>query len=77
MIDWRTQDLGDKIDDTLKMKQLSVNYDKSKYLIIGSQKFRNKMLKTLKVKPMKMGGVVIERKILGRLDPHERVQSKY
>ena len=28
----------DKIDDTLKRKQLSVNYVKSKYLIIGSQK---------------------------------------
>ena len=38
----------DKIDDTLKRKQLSVNYDKSKYLLIGSQKFRNDMLKTLK-----------------------------
>ena len=37
----------DKIDDTLKRKQLSVNYDKNKYLLIGSQKFRNEMLKTL------------------------------
>ena len=38
----------DKIDDTLKRKQLSVNCDKSMYLLIGSQKFRNEMLKTLK-----------------------------
>ena len=42
----------EKIDDTLKRKQLSVNYDKSKYLLIGSQKFRNDMLKTLKVDPV-------------------------
>ena len=44
------------IDDTLKRKQLSVNYDKSKYLLIGSQKFRNDMMKTLKADPMNMGG---------------------
>ena len=36
------------IDDTLRRKQLSVNYDKSKYLLIGSQKFRNEIIKTLK-----------------------------
>ena len=46
----------DKIDDTLKRKQLSVNYDKSKYLLIGSHKFRNDMLKTLKANPMNRGG---------------------
>ena len=51
----------DKIDDTLKRKQLSVNYDKSKYLLRGSQKFRNDMLKTLKNNPM-------NREIPGRLD---------
>ena len=50
----------DKIDDTLKRKQLSVNYDKSKYLLIGSQKFSNEMLNTLKVNPLHMGGVVID-----------------
>ena len=37
--------------------QLSVNYDKSKYLLIGSQKFRNEMIKTLKDDPMNMGVV--------------------
>ena len=31
----------------IKRKQLSVNYDKSKYLLIGSQKFRNEMLTRL------------------------------
>ena len=40
------------IDDTLRRKQLSVNYDNSKYLLIGSQKFRNEMIKTLKDDPM-------------------------
>ena len=44
------------IDDTLRRKQLSVNYDKSKYLLIGSQKFRNEIIKTLKADPMNMGG---------------------
>ena len=46
----------DKIDDTLKRKQPSVKYDKSKYLIIGKQKFRIEMLKKLNEKPMNMGG---------------------
>ena len=50
----------EKIDDTLKRKQLSVNYDKSKYLLIGSQKFRNDMLKTLKADLMNMGGSIID-----------------
>ena len=49
----------DMIDDTLKRKQLSVNYDKSKYLLIGSQKCRNILLNTLKDKPMNMGGMEI------------------
>ena len=44
------------IDDTLRRKQLSVNYDKSNYLLIGSQKFRNEMIKTLKADPMNMVG---------------------
>ena len=50
------------IDDTLRKKQLSVNYDKSKYLLIGSAKFRRetlKMLKELNEKPMNMGVVII------------------
>ena len=44
-----------KIDDTLNRKHLSVNYDKSKCLIIGSQKFRNETMKELNEKPMNMG----------------------
>ena len=46
----------DKIDDTLKRKQLSVSYE-SKYLLIGSQKFRKEMLKTLKDEPMNICGL--------------------
>ena len=46
----------EKIDDTLKRKQLSVNYDKSKYLLIGSQTFGNDMMKTLKADSMNRGG---------------------
>ena len=48
------------IDDTLRKKQVSVNYNKSKYLLIGSTKFRRETLKTLKEDPMNMGGVIID-----------------
>ena len=53
----------DLIDDTLKRKQLLVNYNKSKYLIIGSQKYRKNTLKALEEKSMTMGGVEIENSI--------------
>ena len=48
-----------KIDRTLESKLLSLNYDKSKYLIIGSTKFRNKTLKELEKNPMEMGSATI------------------
>ena len=48
-----------KIDKILKRKQLSVNYDKSKYLIIGSEKYRKEVLKEVKDSPMMMGNVEI------------------
>ena len=50
----------EKIDETLKRKQLSVNYDKSKFLILGSRKFRKETLEETSENPMTMGGVVIE-----------------
>ena len=50
----------EKIDNTLKRKQLSVNYDKSKFLIMGNPKYRKDTLKEIKERPMNMGGVVIE-----------------
>ena len=53
----------DLIDDTLKRKQLLVNYNKSKYLIIGSQKYRKNTLNALEEKSMTMGGVEIENSI--------------
>ena len=49
-----------KIDETLKRKQLSVNYDKSKFLVIGSRKFRKETLGEINENPMKMGEAVIE-----------------
>ena len=48
------------LDNTLKRKLLSVNYDKSKFLVIGSKKYRNKILQDIDKAPMKMGGVVID-----------------
>ena len=49
-----------KIDRTLKSKLLSANYDKSKFLIIGKEKFRKSTLETLEKDPLQMGGVKIE-----------------
>ena len=37
-----------KIDELLKQKLLSVNYDKSKYLLIGNKKAKDRMKKELK-----------------------------
>ena len=58
-----------KIDEILKKKLLSVNYDKSKYLVLGKGKAKERMLKELKKWPMKMGEEIIEklnfRKVLG------------
>ena len=50
----------EKIDNTLKRKHLSVKYDKSKFLFMGSPKYRKDTLKEIKERPMNMGGVVIE-----------------
>ena len=43
-----------KIDDTL-----SINYSKSKVLIVESTYFRNKTLKELEKNPLKMGDAII------------------
>ena len=48
------------LDNTLKRKQLSVNYDKSKFMLMGSKKFRADALEELKTNPMLMGGVTLE-----------------
>ena len=49
----------EKIDETLRKKLLSVNHDKSKYLLIGTNRFRKGIQKKLQKKPMTMGGVEI------------------
>ena len=36
----QARDGAERIDTMLAQKQLSVNYDKSKYLVMGSQKFK-------------------------------------
>ena len=46
---------------TLKRKQLSVNYDKSKYIILGSNKFRKDTMEEMEKDPMKMGNVIINK----------------
>ena len=53
-----------KIDELLKQKLLSVNYDKSKYLLLGNTKAKNRMRKELKKWPMKMGEEIILNSIL-------------
>ena len=49
-----------KIDTTLRKKLLSANYDKSRYLIIGDNRFRKKTLKKLEKNPIMMGGIIIK-----------------
>ena len=51
---------AERLDKALKNKLLSVNYSKSKNLIIGSKKFRQKTLKELQSSPILMGGQVLE-----------------
>ena len=53
-----------KIDETLKGKLLSLNYDKSKFVIIGSAKERAEMEKILELDPIKMGNVIIEQAMM-------------
>ena len=38
---------------------MSVNFDKSKYFLLGSRKFKKDALESLKNDPMMMGGEVI------------------
>ena len=52
-----------KIDEMLKEKLLSVNYDKSKYIILGKGNSRNKIVKELKKNPMMMGEAIIENSV--------------
>ena len=51
----QARDGCNKIHNTLMRKQLSVNHDKCKYLIVGPKKFRKDTLKELETQPMSMG----------------------
>ena len=48
------------IDTMLAQKQPSVNYDKSKYLVMGNKKFKNSVKLETDSNPVKMGGVELE-----------------
>ena len=52
-----------KIDELLKQKLLSLNYDKSKYILLGNRKAKNRMKKELSKHPMKMGEETLENSI--------------
>ena len=68
-----------KIHNTLMRKQLSVNHDKCKYLIVGPKKFREITLSDLERDPLNMGGLTISHAEKGkgeipwRLDQRTRV----
>ena len=49
-----------KINNTLMRKQLAVNHDRCKYLIVGPRKFRKDTLAELERQQMRLGGVVIK-----------------
>ena len=53
-----------KIDELLKQKLLSLNYDKSKYILLGNRKAKNRMKKELSKHPMKMGEETLENSIM-------------
>ena len=52
-----------RIDEMLKEKQLSVNYSKTKYIILGKGYSRSKIVKDFKKTPMKMGETIIENSV--------------
>ena len=49
-----------QIDNTLKRKLLSVNYDKSKYLLFGTTKQKKAMKNKIQKDPIVMGGTSLE-----------------
>ena len=49
-----------QIDNTLKRKLLSVNYDKSKYILFGTAKQKTDMRTRLKKDPIKMGNTILQ-----------------
>ena len=46
-------------DELLSQKLLSLNYDKSKYILLGNGKAKNRMRKELMKQPMKMGEEIL------------------
>ena len=54
----------EKIDETLKGKRLSLNYDKSKYIIIGDAKARKRIEEMIKKDPITMGNATIEQALM-------------
>ena len=56
----QTREGCQKIDRTLQSKLLSLNYDKSKFLVIGTNRFRKKILKDVESNPIIMGSGIIE-----------------
>ena len=45
---------AEKIDDMLRKKQLSVYHDKSKYMVLGQESFKEKVKKDTETNPVKM-----------------------
>ena len=55
---------SEKIDELLKQKLLSLNYDKSKYILLGNGKAKNRMRKELMKQPMKMGEEILGNSVM-------------
>ena len=55
----QARDSCNKIDEMLKRKQLSVNHDKSKFLVIGNKAYRKKIIEETTKDPVKMGSITI------------------
>ena len=63
------QKANNKMEDLLERKLLSLNLDKSKFLVVGSNKARRKMIEKLEETPLMLGksrmGMASEEKYLG------------
>ena len=68
-----------KIDESLKQKLLSLNYNKNKYILLGNGKAKNRMRKELMKQPMKMGKEILGNSVMEKYlgNTGKRMQRKH
>ena len=58
--------MSQKVDESLKQKLLSLNYNKNKYILLGNGKAKNRMRKELMKQPMKMGEEILGNSVMDK-----------